>query len=324
MPIGICAMGAYVPERQIGNDLMASWTGASEDWIESRTGIYARRYAPADMPTSELGKLAVRDLLARTPGVLTDLAGIVCTTSTPDQPQPPTAALVQHALGLHGVAAFDTNAVCAGLVVTLVSMAPFAAQHGQLLLVAADKYSAIVDPADPRTATLFGDGASALLLGAVPEGYGILAARMRTDGDLAALVQVQGGGSARPLSAMRLADGDDRFRMHGPEVARYVRETLPRVIADVLIDASLNIEDIDRLVCHQANPRLVRRLASDMGVPHERVPIIGDRYGNSGSGSVGVALVHSHDERPIARGEHVLLAAVGGGMTAAAALLRWY
>lgn len=325
MPAGILAVGAHVPGRVIDNDTISEWTGAPPEWIEERTGITTRRYAAEDERTSDLAHQAVLDLVRTRPDALDDLGAVIVATSTPDQPQPATAAYLQHGLGLSGVPAFDLNAVCSGFLYGLdVASALVERTPRPVLMVAADKYSSIMARDDRRTVSLFGDGAGAVLVGPVPDGYGLRASRLMAHGEHRELVEVVGGGTRSPLTSDGLAAGEHLFRMRGRDVKQYAIDTLPVAIDDVLAQSGLTTADVDRFVFHQANPRLLEVLAKRLGIDVGRMPLTGPDFGNTGCASIPVTLRRSAAERPLERGERVLFASVGGGMTAGAAVLTWY
>jgi 3-oxoacyl-(acyl-carrier-protein) synthase III len=184
--------------------------------------------------------------------------------------------------------------------------------------------STIMDRRDRRTVSLFGDGAGAALLGHVPDGYGLLVSRLITDGEFHHFVGVEAGGTRRRLTEAGLREGADLLRMNGREVKNYAIGTLGKLVHGVLEDAGLNIADIDRFVMHQANVRLLEAFAADNGVDPAKVMLTAPEYGNTAAASIPITLAATEVQRPFTRGEHVLMAAIGGGMTAAAALLRWY
>ncbi|POM22821.1 Acetoacetyl CoA synthase NphT7 [Actinomadura rubteroloni] len=325
MPAGILAMGGHVPPDVVGNDTIAAWADTTPAWIETRTGVLERRWAAPETPTSELALAAVRDLLRTSPAALDDLGAIIVATSTPDQPQPSTAVIVQDLLAAAPVPAWDVNAVCSGFLYSLVMGAALVKDGGApVLIVGADKYSSIVDGTDRRTVSLFGDGGGAVVLGDVPEGYGLRASRLAAHGRHRAYVEVVGGGTRRPLDTSGLAVGDHLFRMQGRPVRDYLFQVLPGMIHDVLDDAGMKVGDVDRFIFHQANPRLLQELSRDLGIDPGKMPLTADWFGNTGAASVPLTLWHSDTTRPLERGEQVLLASVGGGMTAAAAVMTWY
>lgn len=328
MAIGILRLGAFLPPDIIDNELVAGWSASSPQWIEERTGILTRRYAPQGMATSDLAAAAARDLLGADRTAWPHVGGVIVATSTGDRPQPSTAATLQHKLELPGnVPAFDVNAVCCGFLYGLViadGLLRHRAPDSSVLVVAADMYSRIMNRADRKTVSLFGDGAGGTLVGRVPDGFGLHASRLVCDGDLWELVQVPGGGTARPLDASALESGEHLFEMDGRAVRDYVLTMLPKLIDEVLTEAGLTLDDIDRIVFHQANTRLLELITQELGLDPARVPLTAPQYGNTGAASIPVTLHDSHRSQPLRRGERLLLAGVGGGMTAGAAVLTWY
>lgn len=328
MSVGIIRIGSYVPPNIVDNAMISAWSGVTEQWIEERTGIGARRYADSGVATSDLAVEAARSLLGPDRGAWPRIGNVIVATSTSDQPQPATAAVVQDKLGLpSGTPAFDINAVCCGFLFALVvanAMQRTRDLDGGTLVLAADMYSRIMDKRDSRTVSLFGDGAGAALVGPVPDGYGIHATRLVTDGDLRALVQVPAGGTARPLGPAAYEAQEHLFRMRGREVKDYLMTNLPKLISEVLDEAGLTMLDIDRVVFHQANTRLLERCIEELGLDPTRVPMTAPKFGNTGAASIPVTLHDAHVNDPLRRGERILLAGVGGGMTAGAAVLTWY
>jgi len=327
MPLGILQVGGHAPADVVSNERIAEWSDTTPDWVAERTGILERRYADARTTTSDLAAHAVRQIFEEAPEALERIGGIIVATCTPDVPQPATAAIVQHKLGLRDILAFDVNAVCSGFLYGLTladGLLSRTAQQDQLLLVGADKFSTIMDRSDRRTVSLFGDGAGAVLLGRVPDGYGLLAARLVSNGELHHYVGVEAGGTRTPLDEAALAAGDNLLRMDGRAVKDYALSTMRKLVEQVLDDCGLAVDDIDRFVFHQANTRLLEFFAADLGVDPDRVPLTAPYLGNTAAGSIPLTLRATADARPMERGENILLAAVGGGMTAAAAVLRWY
>jgi acetoacetyl-CoA synthase len=327
MPVGIIRTGGYLPPGIVDNALVADWSGASSQWTSERTGIEERRYAAQGVATSDLATAAAIDALGADRSGWPRIGTMVLATSTGDQPQPATAAITQDKLGLHGIPAFDVNAVCSGFLFALnVAQALVNQQNSDAtaLVIAADMYSRIMNRADRKTVALFGDGAGAALLTTVPEGYGIHAVRLVTDGDRSSLVGVPAGGTAKALDPQAWEAGEHLFTMDGRGVRDYVLTTLPKLVTDVLQESSLTLRDIDRVVFHQANTRLLELCVRELGIDPARVPMTAPRFGNTGAASIPITLHESHRHTPMRRGERVLLAGVGGGMTAGAAVMTWY
>ncbi|HEX6359560.1 ketoacyl-ACP synthase III [Actinophytocola sp.] len=318
MDIGILALGSSIGDLEVPNEAVAPAAGVTPEWIVRKTGIHTRRYAAPATPTSSLAADAVEDLVHDYPDALAGVGAVVVATSTGDQPQPATAAKVADRLGLPPVAAFDVNAVCCGFMYALAIGAALAKETWtgpKVLVIAADKYSQLLDVTDRSTAPIFGDGAGAAVVGPVRDGCGLRALRLRCRGEFYDAVGVRGGGSRQPLDPAALVEGAQYFRMRGRVVADYVLEHFPRLIDAVLDDAGLKRVDIDRYVFHQANPNMLRQLADGLGIDRERVPLTGPFYGNLGAASLPVTLHWTHKQRPLARGQRVFLGAIGGGLT---------
>jgi 3-oxoacyl-(acyl-carrier-protein) synthase III len=288
--------------------------------------IGARRFAAPDEATSDLATKAAVQALARA-GIAADRVDyLIVSTSTPDSPQPPTSSLVQHAIGAHRAAAFDINVVCAGFVfgLALADGLVAARPDAVVLVVAADVYSRILDFDDRRSAILFGDGAGAAVVGAVPHPYGLVDVELVSRGDAHELIHIKAGGSRLPASAETVADGDHFFRMNGRGVRDFVLAGVPPVLADLLKRAGITAEEVDHFVPHQANGVMVGELVEAAGLLGARTHLVLDRYGNTGSASAAIALDVAARAGDLHDGELVLLAGFGGGMSVGAALLRWY
>jgi 3-oxoacyl-(acyl-carrier-protein) synthase III len=327
MPVGIVGLGTHVPDQVIDNRTISAWTGATPEWVAERTGVLERRYAAAGTPTSDLALPAARAALEGRHDARERLDLLVLATCTPDSPQPATAAVLQHKLGLDGVPSFDVNAVCSGFLYALEVGECLLRARGSdryALVVAADLFSSIVDRTDRRTVSLFGDGAGAVLLGPVPDGYGLHATALLTDGAGHGVVGVAAGGTRQPATPSALAAGLHHFRMDGRGAKNFVFTALPKVIGQALDQAGLVREDVDRFVFHQANARMLEMLARDLGIDPDRVELTADRYGNTAAASVPLTLAAAHARKPLRRGEKILLAAAGGGLTAGATVLTWY
>lgn len=327
MNTGLLSLGTHLPEHVIDNATISEWTGAPQSWVEERTGVLERRYCAPGTTTSEIAYRAADHALDGLPQLRRQLQHIVVATSTPDQPQPSTAAILQDRLGLPGVPAFDVNAVCSGFLYGLAvadSLLATRTPGGTALVVGADIYSTQMDRTDRRTVSLFGDGAGAVVLGPVPEGYGIRHVHLAADGAHREFVEVVAGGTRQPADAAARERGEHLFRMRGRDVRDYALRTFPKVISEALAESGLRIEDIGRFVFHQANTRLIETCVREMGIDPARVPLTAPFLGNTAAASIPLTLHHEHTRRPFRRGEHLLLAAVGGGMTAGAAVVTWY
>ncbi|MFJ3644502.1 3-oxoacyl-ACP synthase III family protein [Streptomyces murinus] len=327
MAIGVISVGAHLPERVVTNREIAAWANVTEQWVAERTGILERHYAAAGEATSDLALPAARAALSEAgPEARERLAALIVATCTPDHPQPSTAAIVQAGLGLPALPAFDVNAVCSGFLYALtLAKALLNGQHEQYaLVVGADVFSRLMDRSDRKTVSLFGDGAGAVVLGPVPESYGIHASTLLANGELHDYVKVAAGGSRTPLDERARSAGEHLFRMDGRAVREYAMTTLHKVVGQTLAECGAQIEDVDRVVLHQANTRLLEAFAAEAGIHPDKVALTAPNLGNTAAASVPLTLYHTHRARPLERGERVLLASIGGGMTAAATLMTWY
>ncbi|MGW3647423.1 3-oxoacyl-ACP synthase III family protein [Streptomyces sp. NPDC000878] len=322
---GIVATGSYVPKEEVSNEEVAARCGVTADWIERKTEIRSRRYAPPHEATSDLAARAGAAALRAADLPATEIDYLIVSTSTGDSPQPPTSALVQHALGAYRAACFDVNAVCSGFVYglelarALIALRPDA----HVLVVAADLYSRILDFSDRRTAPLFADGAGAAVVGAVEEPYGILGTDLSTSGDAHHLIRVEAGGSRRPASPETLAEGDHYFRMEGRAVREFVNQQVPPVLHRLAERTGHHITDVDHFVPHQANGVMMRELVEAAGLSRATTHRTVERYGNLGSASVAVTLDEANKAGLLHRGDLVLLAGFGGGMSVGSSLLSW-
>ncbi|MFJ1930966.1 MULTISPECIES: 3-oxoacyl-ACP synthase III family protein [unclassified Streptomyces] len=327
--IGIIGTGSYLPERVVTNETVAARAGVTAEWVERKTGIRERRYAADHEAASDLATEAAVRALADAGARPEDLAWIVVATSTPDHPQPATAAFVQHRIGAPQAAAFDLNAVCAGFVAALHTGSRLLAgpetdgRRRLALVIGSEVYSRIIDPGDRRTAPLFGDGAGAVVLGPVTGGRGLLGTGMRTDGHLHGLIGVAAGGSREPASEKTVARGDHFFRMRGRDVREFVERELPGAVAGTLGAFGVTADEVDHFVPHQANGEMLRSVAAGLGLASARVHLPVERHGNTGAASIPLALDEARRAGEPSDGELVLLAGFGGGMTLGTALLRW-
>ncbi|HEY2429397.1 MAG TPA: beta-ketoacyl-ACP synthase III [Acidimicrobiales bacterium] len=328
IPFSIGGLGAAVPTTRISNHDLETQVETSDQWIVERTGIRERRVVAAGQATSDLALAAARAALAdaRTPAADLDL--VVVATCTPDQPLPATAAFVARDLGVR-CAAFDLAAACSGWVYGLVTAASIlTATAGRgALLIGAEVLSPWMDPADRGTLPLFGDaGAAAVLRPAGKgdgEGPGLLAWDLGIDGDGADLLHVPAGGSRMPATGTTVATGGHYMKMSGREVFRRAVRSVESSCRDVLESAAVAPSDVALFVPHQANARIVDAILPRLGLSASQTMMNIDRYGNTSSASVPLALTEAAAMGRLADGDLVLLAGFGAGMTWATALVRW-
>lgn len=315
----IAGTGSYLPGQPVSNqDLAARGIDTSDEWIVSRTGIRSRHLAAPGQTSSELGLEAARRALDMAGTQPEDLDLIIVATSTPDFIFPSTACLLQGKLGNRGAAAFDVQAVCSGFTYALAIAEKFirSGSHRKALVVGAEVFSRILDWQDRTTCVLFGDGAGAVILEA-SETPGILATALHADGSQNHILNVPGqvcGG---------LVTGDPFLRMDGQAVFKFAVRVLADVAEEVCATAGVASAEVDWLIPHQANIRIIDATSKKLGLQRERVVVTVDRHGNTSAASVPLALDEAVRDGRIGRGQQVLLEGVGGGFTWGAALLEF-
>lgn len=321
--VQILGVGSYVPERIVTNADLAA-LGYDEQWIIQRTGIHQRRHAPADMATSDMALQAALNCLesADCPPAAVDL--ILLATMTPDQPIPSSACLVQERLGITAPAV-DMNAACAGFMYALITGMQYiaAGTAERVLVIGSDTNSRIVDPRDRKTFPLFGDGAGAVLLGPGSRQQGALSYTLGADGTGAQLLRLPGGGSREPLSAAALQAGQQFVKMDGKSVFKWAVRLLADTVRSSVQHAGLTVADLDLLVLHQANIRIIDAAREALDLPMERLIVNLDRYGNTSAGSIPLALDEAYRTGRIQPGSRVLLCGFGAGLAWGTALIQW-
>jgi 3-oxoacyl-[acyl-carrier-protein] synthase-3 len=317
----IAGCGAYLPERVVTNDELAAQLDTSDSWIRQRTGIGERRIAAAGELTSDLAFNAARQALERAGMSGNDLDLIVLATATPDQTFPATAVKVQARLGMKRGAAFDVQAVCSGFIFAL-AVADNALRLGQArtaLVIGAETFSRILDWQDRGTCVLFGDGAGAVVLNAVsdggPAGRGILSTHLHSDGRQHDILYVDGGPSSTGKTG--------HLRMQGREVFRQAVQHLSNVVDEALAANGLNPSDIDWLVPHQANTRIIDAVGRKLGLSADKTIVTIERHANTSAASIPLALEEAVADGRIRPGHLVLMEALGGGLTWGASIARW-
>lgn len=321
--VQILGFGAYVPETVVRNEDLSA-LGCDPDWIIKRTGIRERRHAAPHEATSELAYQAAARCLARAGVAARDVDMILLATMTPDMLMPSAACVVQRRLGVVAPAV-DMNAACSGFMYALVTGMQFIKTGccRRVLVVGSDVMSRVINPSDKKTYPLFGDGAGALLLGAGREDAGLLAFSLGSEGDDGELLSIPAGGSREPLTAEGLQQGRQYLRMDGRAVFKWAVRMVHDVARDVVRHAELTIDDIDWVVMHQANLRIVDAAAEGLGVERNKVLVNLDRYGNTTAASIPLVLEEAEAAGRLQRGDHVLLIGFGAGLTWGAGVLRY-
>ncbi len=314
--------GHYLPERVVENAEFAATLETSDEWIRSRTGIERRHFAAVGELTSDLAIVAARIALRNAGLSGADIDAIVLATATPDQTFPSTATRVQAAIGMERGFAFDIHAVCAGFIFALAQADAMirTGQARRVLVIGAETFSRILDWSDRSTCVLFGDGAGALILEAGtgdggPDDRGVLATDLNSDGRYNALLYVDGGPSTTGSAGV--------VRMAGQEIFKHAVLKLAATGAAALARAGLTTADVDWLVPHQANLRIMSMTAQKLGVPMERVVVTVQDHGNTSAASIPLALSVAVAQGRIAPGDVILMEAIGGGLAWGAAVLRW-
>src|SRR5574341_2079767 len=314
--------GRYLPASALENGAFAERAGLTDEWIVQRTGVRARRVAGPDEGTAALGARAAARALASAGLAPGEVALLIVATSTPDHLPPPTSCEIQATIGAHDAACFDVEAGFAGWIHALVAASALVrtGTAANALVIGADKLSTITDRSDPATGPLFGDGAGAVVLAPGPGPVTLGATSWWADGRLAGALERPAGGSRRPFDAEVLAERAHLLRMEGTKLFRHSVRTMAEQACRVLDASSLAVTDVDLVVPHQANLRILSAFADELAVPIARVFVNLDRYGNTGSATIPIALDEAREAGRL-RG-NVLLVSFGAGASAGAALLR--
>lgn len=330
IPVVIASTGMYAPERIVSNEELSS-LGCDSDWIIQRTGIRQRRFARDDQASSDLGYLAAIDCLSRAKVDPAQVDLVLVATITQDYMTPSTACILQRKLGCIAPA-FDLNAACSGFMYGLVVGSQFVANGlaRNALIVGCEVMSRTVDPKDKKTYPLFGDGAGAALLQPVAasdsqdgaNAPGILAFTLGAEGSPEALC-TPGGGSREPLTPERLAQGRQYMQMDGKSVFKWAVRCVVDSTKDVLANSGYTLEDIDLVVMHQANTRIIDAVLDDLQIPPEKVVVNLDRYGNTSAASIPLALHEANLQGRLQKGKLILLCGFGAGLTWGTALVRY-
>ena len=312
-------VGAYLPKKIITNDDLAQWVDTSDEWIKQRTGIAQRHMVADGELTSDLAINAANEALNHAGVTATDIDLIVVATTTPDDTFPSTATKVQHKLGANNAFAFDVQAVCAGFVYALsVAESMMIAQKAKkALVIGAESFTKLLDWNDRGTCVLFGDGAGAVVLEAeeAPDDYGILASSLHSDGAYRDILYVDGGPSV---------NGEvGHVRMEGQDVFRHAVDKLASVMQEVLDQAGIAADEVDWLVPHQANIRIINGMQRKFGLSSERVVRTVDQHANTSAASIPLALSQAVHDGRIQPGDLLALEAIGGGLAWGGALVRF-
>lgn len=323
--VGIVGLGKYLPENRLTNEDLEKIVDTTDEWIRGRTGIKERRIAREDEATSDMAVSAAKAALENAKLKPEDIDLIIVATITPDMFFPSTACIIQNKLGINHTPAFDISVACSGFIYGIAIASQFikAGIYKRVLLVAAEKMSSVTDWKDRATCVLMGDGAGAAILGEVEEG-GILSVYLGADGSKGDLLKMPAGGSRLPASVSTVEGRLHFLKMQGNELFRHA----VRIMAEAALKAAeplgLKGDDINLVIPHQANIRILNAVAKRMGInPAEKIYLNIHKYGNMSAASSAVALVEAVQEGRVKKGDTILLDAFGAGLTWGAIIIKW-
>ncbi len=322
MTAAITGVQGYLPDNIVTNNDLAKIVDTSDEWILSRTGISERRIMK-DGASSDMAAEAVKGLLAKKRLSPLDIDLVIVATVTPDYPFPSTANVVCDKVGMTNAWGFDLIAACSGFIYALQTGAKFieAGTHKRVIVVGVDKMSSIIDYQDRTTCVIFGDGAGAVLLEPNEEGNGIIDAILKSDGSGRKYLIQPAGGSANPATMQTVEERMHYVKQEGKAVFKFAVTNMADVSAEIMEKNNLTSENVDWLVPHQANLRIIDATANRMGLPKEKVMINIQRYGNTTAGTLPLCLWDW--ESQLKKGDNIILSAFGGGFTWGAIYLKW-
>jgi len=320
----ITAVGGYVPEYRLTNQELEKMVDTNDEWIRTRTGIEERRILKGEgLATSDMAVPAIQEILRKKNLDPKEIDCIICATVTPDMVFPATANIVADKLGATNSWGFDLSAACSGFLFALTTGASYieSGRYKKVIVVGADKMSAIIDYTDRNTCVIFGDGAGAVLLEPDTEGNGILDSVLKSDGSGRNYLNLKAGGSLKPASIETVTAKEHYAYQEGKTVFKFAVVGMADVSAEILERNNLTGEDIAWLVPHQANLRIIDATANRMGLPREKVMINIQRFGNTTAGTIPLCLWEW--EKQLKKGDNLVLAAFGGGFTWGASWVKW-
>ena len=320
----ITGVHGFLPDYVLTNKQLEKMVDTSDEWITTRSGIKERRILrEKGKGTSDLGAGAVKGLLEKTGTDPSEIELLICATVTPDYAFPATANIIAEKAGIKNAWSFDINAACSGFIYTLQTAAKFieTGAHKKVIVVGAEKMSMMVDYTDRATCVLFGDAGSAVLLEPTTEEVGVMDAILRTDGAGRKHLFQKGGGAIKPASYKTVDQGEHYIYQEGQQVFKFAVIGMADISVEIMKKNNLESEDVNWLVPHQANLRIIEATARRMGIKREQVMINIDRYGNTTSATIPLCLWEW--ENQLRKGDNLVLSAFGGGFTWGAILLKW-
>jgi 3-oxoacyl-[acyl-carrier-protein] synthase III len=322
---GIIATGSYVPDKILDNAYFEKTVDTNNEWIISRTGIEERRVADENTATSDLATKAALKAMEKSGTKPEEIDLIIVATVTPDFSFPSTACIVQKNLGAVNAAAFDLEAACSGFMygMTIADSFVRSGVYKKILVIGAETLSKIVDYTDRNTCLLFGDGAGAVIIAEVEEGYGILGSHLGANGSAGHLLTLPAGGSRMPTTEQTIKDRMHYVQMDGSEVFKFAIKIMGEAAEKALENCGLKKEDIDFLIPHQANTRIIESAVRRLKISPEKVFVNVNKYGNMSAASIAVALDEANEQNCLKDGDIVVLVGFGGGLTWGASVMRW-
>ncbi len=323
--VGIVGLGSYLPEKILTNHDLESIVDTSDKWIVERTGIKERRIADKSQATSDLSTLAAERALKDAKLKAEDIDLIILATLSGDHSFPATACIVQKNIGAVNAAAFDINAGCSGFIYGMTMAEGFikSGMYRKILVIGAETMSRILNWEDRNTCVLFGDGAGACILDRCEEGYGIVSSHMGSDGEKADVLIQKAGGSRLPASVETVEGNLHSVDMNGKEVFKFAVRVMEKASKEALKRANLKVEDIDLLIPHQANMRIIDSASKKLKLDKKKIFVNLNKYGNMSAASVPVAIDEAIKENRLKKGDNLLLVAFGAGLTWASMVIKW-
>lgn len=329
MGIQISGIGAYVPENTVSNHQIAQTVDTSHEWIREKTGILERRICTRELATSDLAHEAAMRCLKNAGKEADEVDMIIVATSSPDYMQPAVACIVQEKMGIavNHIPSFDVNSVCAGFVYALnVAQSMILAdpeRYRNIMVIGAEVYSRILNWSDRRTCVFFGDGAGAVLLSHIPDSEKRIHFLLGSDGRGKQYIGVPAGGTRQPVDEDALEQRLNKFHMDGHKVWEFAVETAPRILHTLLQKNGLTPDDLDLVVLHQANLRLIEEIMTKINLPMDKTVTTVEHFGNTAAASIPITLQKAFEQGLLYPGCRVAIAGFGGGLSWGAALLEW-
>ncbi len=319
----ITAVGGYVPQEVLSNFDLEKMMDTSDEWIRTRTGIRERRVMPGDQAVTEIGHRSVMQILEKTGIDPLEVDLLICATCTSDYLLPDSANGICFRSGLHNAYGFDMNAACSGFVFALYTAAQFieSGAHQKVIVVGAEKLTSYLNYEDRTTSIIFGDGGGAVLVEASEDRQGVIDAVLKGDGDGCRFLRIHAGGSLYPATHERLENRENYIFQDGKSVFKRAVQGMAGTIEDVMKRNGLSLDEIDWIVPHQANERIIKAVSDLLGYPREKVMLNIDKYGNTSAGTIPLCLWEYEDK--LKPGDKIILTAFGGGFTWGSLYLKW-